>query len=49
VDDGAFFIAYFFPRIAVYDDIDGWNEYPYTGPYEFITITVTSGRNYRTG
>jgi hypothetical protein len=35
VDKGAFFIAYFFPRIAVYDDIDGWNEYPYTGPYEF--------------
>lgn len=35
VDEGAFFIAYFFPRIAVYDDIDGWNRYPYTGSYEF--------------
>lgn len=35
VDDGAFFIAYFFPRIAVYDDIDGWNKYPYTGAEEF--------------
>jgi hypothetical protein len=35
IDTGAFFIAYFFPRIAVYDDIDGWNEYPYTGQYEF--------------
>ncbi|MEO6684595.1 MAG: peptidase, partial [Dyadobacter sp.] len=35
IDSGAFFIAYFFPRIAVYDDIDGWNEYPYTGQYEF--------------
>lgn len=35
VDTGAFFIAYFFPRIAVYDDIDGWNEYPYTGHDEF--------------
>lgn len=35
VDDGAFFIAYFFPRIAVYDDIDGWNEYPYVGSQEF--------------
>lgn len=35
VDDGAWFIAYFFPRIAVYDDIDGWNKYPYTGDAEF--------------
>lgn len=35
VDDGAFFIAYFFPRVAVYDDIDGWNEYPYVGSQEF--------------
>jgi hypothetical protein len=35
VDDGAFFIAYFFPRIAVYDDIDGWNRNPYLGTQEF--------------
>ncbi|SEM00859.1 hypothetical protein SAMN04488505_103121 [Chitinophaga rupis] len=35
VDSGAFMIAYFFPRIAVYDDIDGWNEYPYVGKEEF--------------
>lgn len=35
VDTGAFFIAYFFPRIAVYDDIDGWNDYPYVGAQEF--------------
>ncbi|MDY0904152.1 M1 family metallopeptidase [Pedobacter sp. CFBP9032] len=35
VDDGAYFIAYFFPRIAVYDDVDGWNKYPYTGAEEF--------------
>ncbi|WP_184549587.1 M1 family metallopeptidase [Mucilaginibacter sp. FT3.2] len=35
VDDGAFFIAYFFPRVAVYDDIDGWNEFPYIGSQEF--------------
>ncbi|MBL7741657.1 MAG: M1 family metallopeptidase [Chitinophagaceae bacterium] len=32
---GAAFIAYFFPRIAVYDDIDGWNTIPYTGTQEF--------------
>jgi len=35
VDTGAYFIAYFFPRIAVYDDVDGWNEYPYAGREEF--------------
>src|ERR1700744_5143539 len=35
LDSGAFFIAYFFPRIAVYDDIDGWNRYPYRGSEEF--------------
>jgi hypothetical protein len=35
IDTGAFFLAYFFPRVAVYDDIDGWNMYPYTGQVEF--------------
>jgi len=35
VDDGSYFIAYFFPRIAVYDDVDGWNKYPYLGEAEF--------------
>ena len=35
VDAGSHFIAYFFPRVAVYDDIDGWNKYPYTGDAEF--------------
>lgn len=35
VDKGAFFVAYFFPRIAVYDDVDGWNKVPYTGREEF--------------
>jgi len=35
VDSGAWFIAYFFPRITVYDDIDGWNMHPYNGSQEF--------------
>lgn len=51
VDEGSFFIAYFFPRIAVYDDIDGWNKYPYLGDAEFYNdfcnfkaaITVPKG------
>jgi len=35
IDSNSAFIAYFFPRIAVYDDIDGWNTYPYNGSQEF--------------
>lgn len=35
VDEGSHFVAYFFPRIAVYDDVDGWNKFPYTGDVEF--------------
>lgn len=34
VDDNSAFIAYFFPRITVYDDIDGWNKVPYKGTLE---------------
>ncbi|MCL6523833.1 MAG: M1 family metallopeptidase [Thermoflavifilum sp.] len=35
IEEGAYFVAYFFPRIAVYDDIDGWNTFPYNGLQEF--------------
>ncbi|MBN2365778.1 MAG: M1 family peptidase [Calditrichaeota bacterium] len=35
VDSSSFFIAYFFPRMAVYDDITGWNDFKYTGGVEF--------------
>ena len=53
VDTGAFMIAYFFPRIAVYDDIDGWNEYPYMGKEEFYNdfcnfkVSVTVPGDYQ--
>ncbi|MDO7742525.1 MAG: M1 family metallopeptidase, partial [Pedobacter sp.] len=51
VDKGSYFVAYFFPRIAVYDDVDGWNKYPYLGDAEFYNdfcnfkaeITVPKG------
>lgn len=52
VDPGAFMIAYFFPRVAVYDDIDGWNEYPYIGKEEFyndfcdFNVDITLPGNY---
>ncbi|HWI91534.1 MAG TPA: M1 family metallopeptidase [Flavisolibacter sp.] len=35
IEPNADFIAYFFPRVAVYDDIDGWNRFPYNGSQEF--------------
>jgi hypothetical protein len=51
VEPNADFVAYFFPRIAVYDDIDGWNRNQYTGSQEFyndfcnfdVAITVPKG------
>lgn len=52
VDDSSAFIAYFFPRIAVYDDIDGWNENPYLGSAEFyndfcnFNAAITVPKNY---
>lgn len=52
VDDGAHFIAYFFPRIAVYDDVDGWNKIPYNGAEEFYNdfcnfkVAITVPTNY---
>src|SRR5204862_3371696 len=52
IEPGADFVAYFFPRIAVYDDIDGWNTYQYNGTQEFYndfchfraTITVPNNQ-----
>ena len=35
VDSSSYFIAYFFPKIAVYDDIDGWDTWSYNGSQEF--------------
>jgi hypothetical protein len=33
--DSSFFISLWYPQIAVYDDIDGWDKYFYTGNQEF--------------
>jgi hypothetical protein len=52
VEPNADFVAYFFPRIAVYDDIDGWNRTPYNGSQEFyndfanFSADVTVPRNF---
>jgi len=34
-DSTSFFVAYWYPQIAVYDDIDGWDRYNYGGLQEF--------------
>ncbi|WP_046245722.1 M1 family metallopeptidase [Hymenobacter terrenus] len=52
VEPGAAFVAYFFPRIAVYDDVDGWNKFPYNGSQEFyndfcnFSVDVTVPRHF---
>lgn len=35
VDSNSYFIAYFFPRVSVYDDVDGWDTWSYNGSQEF--------------
>ena len=50
-DPGTFFIPYFYPEIAVYDDLHGWASAPYTGLQEFyhdfsnydVKITLPKG------
>ncbi len=34
-DTNTFFVGYWYPQIAVYDDIFGWDKIPYTGRQEF--------------
>ncbi len=47
-----FAIAQWFPRVAVYDDIRGWNTLPYTGPGEFYLeygdyeVAITAPANH---
>jgi hypothetical protein len=52
VDSTSYFIAYFFPRVAVYDDIDGWDTWSYNGKQEFyndfgnFNATITVPKKY---
>lgn len=52
IDIGSYFIAYFFPRITVYDDVDGWDEFPYLGQQETyfdnasFNVHITVPRNF---
>ncbi|MFN0215454.1 MAG: M1 family metallopeptidase [Saprospiraceae bacterium] len=50
-DSTTFFVPYWYPQIAVYDDINGWASHPYTGQQEFyhdfadydVTISLPRG------
>ncbi len=50
-DSTVFFVPYWYPQIAVYDDLRGWADAPYTGLYEFyhefadyvVTISMPPG------
>lgn len=52
MDEGTYFIAYSFPRIAVYDDIDGWDHNKYLGVNESyfdfgnFNAEITVPKNY---
>lgn len=52
LDPTSFFLAYFYPRVAVYDDIDGWDRTNFTEGHEFYndfnsyTFQVTVPKNY---
>ncbi|MEO6820739.1 MAG: M1 family metallopeptidase [Ginsengibacter sp.] len=54
VDSSSYFIAYFFPRVAVYDDVDGWDTWSYNGSQEFYNdfgnfkVQVELPKNYVT-
>ena len=34
-DERVYFLGYWYPQVAVYDDVDGWVAEPYTGQAEF--------------
>jgi hypothetical protein len=52
LDQTSFFLAYFYPRVAVYDDITGWDTADFTEGHEFYndfnnyTFEVNVPKNY---
>lgn len=52
IDSHTFFCAYFYPRISVYDDYNGWDRLPHTDGGEFYndfndyTVSVKVPTNY---
>src|SRR6185312_11918537 len=52
IDSTSFYIAYFYPRVSVYDDYKGWDIQPHTGSLEFYNdfnnyeVEVTVPKNF---
>ncbi|HEX5150194.1 MAG TPA: M1 family metallopeptidase [Parafilimonas sp.] len=52
IDSTAYFLAYFYPRVAVYDDYNGWDRMQFMDSHEFYsdfndyTVTVNVPKNY---
>ena len=52
IDSTTYYLAYFYPRVAVYDDYNGWDRLPFTDGPEFYndfnnyTLNVTVPVNY---
>ncbi|MBB4634344.1 hypothetical protein FHS01_000350 [Longimicrobium terrae] len=52
LDDSTWFLAYFYPRVAVYDDANGWDTMDFTDQQEFYSdfndydVTIRVPANY---
>ena len=52
IDSTTYFLAYFYPRVAVYDDYNGWDRMPFMDGHEFYSdfndydVTVNVPKNY---
>lgn len=52
IDSTTFYLAYFYPRIAVYDDYQGWDNMTFTGSQEFYNdfndyiVEITVPKDY---
>lgn len=52
IDSTTYFLAYFYPRIAVYDDYNGWDRMPFMDSHEFYSdfndydVTINVPANY---
>ena len=52
IDSTTFYMAYFYPRVSVYDDYKGWDTQPHNGGLEFYNdfndyvLNVTVPKNY---
>ncbi|WP_428329209.1 M1 family metallopeptidase [Mucilaginibacter sp.] len=52
IDSTTYYLAYFYPRVSVYDDYNGWDTLPFLDAQEFYndfndyTLNVTTPKNY---